>query len=1215
MNDNKDKLNKARFISGIADFVKDGPDDSYAFGRSVDHRSDPKSIKLLPRSIKESGNVVIDLVHWFETVGTDTYEYGNVGTLYKRDTNQVYTNLRTVPGSHGNGLAYFAEDDFLYYTTDTVIGRYGPLSAGNPQFSDDFLGAQGGVPTNTASLDLEASSSQYASRADTATLSITGDIAIEAQIAPESLPSAGNQMVLVSKWDESGALRSYKFDIAAISGFFGDGSDGALTIAGNTTEAPIDSACSGTSGAFSLSATNASFAANQIIFIHQTKGTDAGTWQRNQIASYAAGTITLVNALNYSYTSSGNSKAQVRVLLQHTNVTVNSGVTYTAKAWNGTTGGILAFIANGTVTVDGTISAKGGNGTASTTDNTGGGTGGGFRGGNNDTDSGPGAGAGEGTAPNTWPIETPTAQGNGGGGAATSDAAGDGADGGNGTAGVNSGAAQGGAAVGSTDLTTMSLGGGGGGARNTPGNSAGGGGAGGGIVLITGTTITVNNTTGTITAKGGDGGVPAGGAPRCGGAGAGGSVLLKGQVINVNTNRITAIAGARSTRNLPETNGIGRIHADYYTSVAGTTTPTLNSTQDSSLVTNVSYQLRLSVSTNGSNSETLARVIPSIQLATWQHAGVSFDASAATARFCFNGVDIGSTTGTFTSIHDNASTFQIGMSKNGAGAAANFYDGLIDEVRLWASERTQQQFLDGINTQIAANSVGLNAYYRLNSDYLDETANNNDLAATGGPVFSSSVPFPSPTTRLDIDQSGGAGGSTYTLPTAISETAANRKTFTPTKDPQKSIAVQIAAVGTGNWTLTVHDAFNDTIASKTVANASLSTGLFEFIFDSPWRPLINQDYHFHLTSTVADGTVVTSVLNDLTTVTFVTFFQFLVTDTQWHPIARFLNFLVFGNERYIGKYEATLYEPNFITLEAGYRVRCFAYWREYLAIGVVRGASITANDSGRIYFWDGIAPTFNYYIDVPEGGINAMLGSKGKLFVFAGYQLDLLEYQGGDYASKIKRMPKVTPDTFAEIYPGALTMWKTLLRIGVAGNSDSGDISKGVYTWGSLNERYPVSLGNDYPPSTGNYTGTNLRIGATTVVGQKLLFSWQDNVSYGVDYIDDSNPPFTTGTIEFLVDDANAIWKQKAFNTLLAVFQPLVSGQTVTVKYRLDDDTAFTSLAETTVGATQSYLVVGGDRYQRRQVAVDLATTTTTSPVLLALTSESDILLTERKIG
>jgi hypothetical protein len=64
------------------------------------------------------------------------------------------------------------------------------------------------------------------------------------------------------------------------------------TVSVNTTETMIDSACTGTSAATSLTATNVSFAQGQVILIHQTQGTGAGTWMRNTIQGYTAGTIT-----------------------------------------------------------------------------------------------------------------------------------------------------------------------------------------------------------------------------------------------------------------------------------------------------------------------------------------------------------------------------------------------------------------------------------------------------------------------------------------------------------------------------------------------------------------------------------------------------------------------------------------------------------------------------------------------------------------------------------------------------------------------------------------------------------------------------------------------------------------------------------------------------------------------------------------------------------
>jgi len=381
----KSPIEFSRIIGGIADYDKESViPDSVAFIRCVDYRSNPRRWTLLPKAQKESGTVVVDLPKWGERVVDDVYVYGDAGSIYKRTLSGSVSLERTVSGSHGNGLRYYGEDGFLYYSTDTTIGRLGQFPNGTLAYADDFLGAEGGVPLNTYSLDLEAASSQYATGADSASLSQTGDITIEANVKFESLPAAGSEMVLLSKWDENSAERSYKMTVSTVSGYFGDGSDGALTVATNTTEAPIDSSADGTSGAYTLTATNASFAAGQIVMIHQTRGLGAGTWQRNVISSYTAGTITLQNALNFSYNTSGDDAAQVRVLKQYTDVTINTGITYSAKAWDGTVGGIIAFVANGTITITGTLSAAGTNAsTSSVADGAtlAGATGGGFRGG------------------------------------------------------------------------------------------------------------------------------------------------------------------------------------------------------------------------------------------------------------------------------------------------------------------------------------------------------------------------------------------------------------------------------------------------------------------------------------------------------------------------------------------------------------------------------------------------------------------------------------------------------------------------------------------------------------------------------------------------------------------------------------------------------------------------------------------------------------------
>lgn len=83
--------------------------------------------------------------------------------------------------------------------------------------------------TNAQSLDLESGSSQYATRADTASLSITGTISIEAWVKHES---TGVAQAYVSKFNQDGSVKSYVFYLDATGAiqlsYSGDSSNESL---------------------------------------------------------------------------------------------------------------------------------------------------------------------------------------------------------------------------------------------------------------------------------------------------------------------------------------------------------------------------------------------------------------------------------------------------------------------------------------------------------------------------------------------------------------------------------------------------------------------------------------------------------------------------------------------------------------------------------------------------------------------------------------------------------------------------------------------------------------------------------------------------------------------------------------------------------------------------------------------------------------------------
>lgn len=117
-----------------------------------------------------------------------------------------------------------------------------------------------------------------------------------------------------------------------------------------------------------------------------------------------------------------------------------------------------------------------------------------------------------------------------------------------------------------------------------------------------------------------------------------------------------------------------------------------------------------------------------------------------------------------------------------------------------------------------------------------------------------------------LDQQNGGGANTYAVPVAISEAATDKQSFTPssiTKNRIFRIGVRPVVKGTGDWTLTLHDAANNVLASRVILNANLTNGVLSF-FKVPYT-WTSGVLHFHVTSTINDGTLNVGTANDLST--------------------------------------------------------------------------------------------------------------------------------------------------------------------------------------------------------------------------------------------------------------------------------------------------------------------------------------------------------------
>lgn len=148
-------------------------------------------------------------------------------------------------------------------------------------------------------------------------------------------------------------------------------------------------------------------------------------------------------------------------------------------------------------------------------------------------------------------------------------------------------------------------------------------------------------------------------------------------------------------------------------------------------------QLSLNLSSNGSN-DTRVSVNATVSNGVWTNAVVVYSASAGSATFYVNGVQVGSTqTGLPTSIFDSTADFQV----SGHSGTTGMVDGLVDEVRVWNVAKSASDILASYNSEISSSSSGLQAYYKLNNNFLDSTSNANHLTNNGVIAFSTNVGF------------------------------------------------------------------------------------------------------------------------------------------------------------------------------------------------------------------------------------------------------------------------------------------------------------------------------------------------------------------------------------------------------------------------------------------------------------------------------------------
>lgn len=471
------------------------------------------------------------------------------------------------------------------------------------------------------------------------------------------------------------------------------------------------------------------------------------------------------------------------------------------------------------------------------------------------------------------------------------------------------------------------------------------------------------------------------------------------------------------------------------------------------------------------------------------------------------------------------------------------------------------------------------------------------------------------------------GTNTYTLTTAIDDTSAtlatSRRNLTSDIEPLNKIGVKVVAKGTGNWTLTLHDDANTVLGTVTVTNANLTNGIINyFTFASPIRIQRGNSgagsaltYHFHLTSTAADGTAATTTASSLADCDMELWANALVTTNNGlHPIIQFSNQTLIGNGRYVAAYEPLQDNPSTadfnrhrLTLPPGFEVCGFAQKNLMCVIGAEKRSTSGTFQEGMLFFWDGVSQTYNDFWPVPEGAPESLFSHKNVVSFIAGGAL--YQMKGGDEPIK-KRTFRKTDSEFTNIadvthvYPNMMTVRRGILLMGYPSVTTNQTLEHGVYSRGTVTSEYPDSFGFNYTTSNGNILNNgsnNLRLGMIKSYGDTLYISWRDDTAspqkYAVDIVDNTSSPATTASIESLQFDDKRRYAYKKAGYMVCTFEPLPSGCTITPKWKIDGGSWTYGDPSTTAGDTFVLANVGTpNQYQYIEFGVDITCSGAVSP-------------------
>lgn len=381
--------------------------------------------------------------------------------------------------------------------------------------------------------------------------------------------------------------------------------------------------------------------------------------------------------------------------------------------------------------------------------------------------------------------------------------------------------------------------------------------------------------------------------------------------------------------------------------------------------------------------------------------------------------------------------------------------------------------------------------------------------------------------------------------------------------PKQVTAVAVNAAGTGyhiNDLLTITNGNNTCRLLVTTVSGTTVTGV------SIIEPGYNQETGTGLATTVVPTGGTGCTINITTSADTTTTISSIANGI----IAKDDNLYLPYNNTLARVYPSGTVQDQALRLPTYLKITSLANYGNYLAIGCSNKNSY--NGVSKVFLWNLTSPDIQESIDWGEGELRVLETIEGMLVGITDRYLNnatgagrgsmiIQGYQGG--------VPQVLKEVFTKKLNGitipltkAVKNNRVFFVAKIMTNDTGTEYNEGIWSFGRKDAKYPYTL-------TLDYIDENVTTSGIQAIGSAAnYFFITYNGDGSIDKIDDTAVYTFTSILEPQILDFGDIDNDKRLDSFKVSVRKLATGESVTVKYKVDDATSWTTIG--------TYSTVGG---------------------------------------